>query len=94
MLKTGVLKWNHIVQGDSATGSGRLRMGAVVDKLAQAAAGKLPVTLVLDDPCGNSYVQNLCAPEPDPALKVTRYERTFEQNELLGLNDMRTENYS
>ncbi|XP_037518365.1 zinc finger protein ZPR1 [Rhipicephalus sanguineus] len=85
---------NPFFQGDSATGSGRLRMGAVVDKLAQAAAGKLPVTLVLDDPCGNSYVQNLCAPEPDPALKVTRYERTFEQNELLGLNDMRTENYS
>ncbi|KAL3217412.1 hypothetical protein MRX96_032414 [Rhipicephalus microplus] len=82
-----------VTQGDSATGSGRLRMGAVVEKLTQAAAGKLPVTLVLDDPCGNSYVQNLCAPEPDPALKVTQYERTFEQNELLGLNDMRTENY-
>lgn len=84
---------NPFFQGDSATGSGRLRMGAVVEKLTQAAAGKLPVTLVLDDPCGNSYVQNLCAPEPDPALKVTQYERTFEQNELLGLNDMRTENY-
>lgn len=85
---------NPFFQGDSATGPGRLRMAVVVDKLAQAAAGRLPITLVLDDPAGNSYVQNLCAPEPDPALTVTQYERTFEQNELLGLNDMKTENYS
>lgn len=85
---------NPFFQGDSATEPGRLRMAVVVDKLAQAAAGRLPITLVLDDPAGNSYVQNLCAPEPDPALTVTQYERTFEQNELLGLNDMKTENYS
>lgn len=85
---------NPFFQGDSASGAGGLRMGAVVDRLAQAAAGQLPVTLVLDDPCGNSYVQNLCAPDPDPALSVTHYERTYEQNELLGLNDIKTENYN
>lgn len=85
---------NPFFQGDSASKSGRLRMGAVVDRLAQAAAGQLPVTLVLDDPCGNSYVQNLCAPDPDPALSVTHYERTYEQNEQLGLNDIKTENYN
>lgn len=85
---------NPFFQGDSASGAGCLRMGAVVDRLAQAAAGQLPVTLVLDDPCGNSYVQNLCAPDPDPALSVTHYERTYEQNELLGLNDIKTENYN
>lgn len=85
---------NPFFQGDSADGAGRLRMGAVVDRLAQAAAGQLPITLVLDDPCGNSYVQSLCAPDPDPALTVTHYERTFEQNEQLGLNDIKTENYN
>lgn len=85
---------NPFFQGDSASGAGHLRMGAVVDRLAQAAAGQLPITLVLDDPCGNSYVQNLCAPDPDPALSVTHYERTYEQNELLGLNDIKTENYN
>lgn len=26
-------------------------------------------------------------------MKVEHYERNFEQNELLGLNDMNTENY-
>ena len=33
------------------------------------------------------------APEPDPELKVIRYKRNYEQNEILGLNDMKTENY-
>jgi zinc finger protein len=33
------------------------------------------------------------APEDDPNMKVEHYERTYEQNELLGLNDMKTENY-
>lgn len=37
--------------------------------------------------------QNVYAPEEDPELSVQRYERSFEQNEELGLNDMRTEGY-
>lgn len=37
--------------------------------------------------------QNMYAPEEDPELRVQRYERTFEQNEELGLNDMKTEGY-
>jgi len=39
-------------------------------------------------------LQNIFAPEEDPEMKVEQYERTFEQNEYLGLNDMKTENYS
>ena len=37
---------------------------------------------------------SLTAPEPDPQLQEVIYERTWEQNEELGLNDMKTENYS
>ena len=33
------------------------------------------------------------APDPDPNMQITHYERDFDQNELLGLNDMNTENY-
>ncbi|CAN7984590.1 unnamed protein product [Ixodes hexagonus] len=84
---------NPFFQGDSAPEGRRLRMGTVVDRLGKAASGELPVTLVLDDPCGNSHVQSLCAPDPDPALMVERYRRSFEQDEALGLNDIRTENY-
>lgn len=50
-------------------------------------------TFILDDPLGNSFVQNLYAPDPDPNMSVEEYERTFEMNETLGLNDMVTEDY-
>ena len=50
-------------------------------------------TLILDDPAGNSYVQNVYAPDDDPELTIENYERTFEQNDELGLNDMKTEGY-
>ncbi|KAA1470344.1 zf-ZPR1-domain-containing protein [Dentipellis sp. KUC8613] len=52
-----------------------------------------PFTLILDDPLANSYLQNLYAPDPDPNMKVVMYERSWEQNEDLGLNDMKVENY-
>ncbi len=39
-------------------------------------------------------VQNVYAPDPDPCMEVENYKRSFEQNELLGLNDMKTENYT
>lgn len=37
--------------------------------------------------------QNVYAPEDDPEMRVERYDRTWEQNESLGLNDMKTEDY-
>ena len=45
-------------------------------------------TLVLDDPLSNCFIYNPSAPESDPQIEVTVYERTDEQNEDLGLNDM------
>ena len=39
------------------------------------------------------FFQNLYAPDPDPHLTVERYKRTWEQDEELGLNDIKTENY-
>jgi zinc finger protein len=52
-----------------------------------------PFTLILDDPLANSYVQNLYAPDPDPNMEIELYERTWEQNEELGVNDMKVEGY-
>ncbi|XP_024249520.1 zinc finger protein ZPR1 isoform X2 [Oncorhynchus tshawytscha] len=56
-------------------------------------AGEMDVHVVLDDPAGNSYLQNVYAPDPDPEMTTEKYTRTFEQNEDLGLNDMKTEGY-
>uniref|UniRef100_A0A672Z7G6 Zinc finger ZPR1-type domain-containing protein n=1 Tax=Sphaeramia orbicularis TaxID=375764 RepID=A0A672Z7G6_9TELE len=40
-----------------------------------------------------NYLQNVYAPEPDPEMTTEKYTRSFEQNEDLGLNDMKTEDY-
>ncbi len=62
-------------------------------KLQAMISGKETFTLTLDDPAGNSYLQNVWAPDPDPEMHVEEYQRSWEQNEELGLNDMKAENY-
>jgi zinc finger protein len=39
-------------------------------------------------------LQNIYAPDPDPNMTVESYDRTFEQNEELGLNDIKVEGYA
>lgn len=65
------------------------------DKLDDIISGKaMGSRIILDDPAGNSYLQNVYAPESDPEMEIEYYERTFDHNEELGLNDMKLENYS
>lgn len=59
----------------------------------QVKNAERPFTLILDDPLANSYVQNLYAPDPDPNMEVEMYDRSFDQNEELGLNDIKVEGY-
>ena len=80
--------------GDSDSVSKVGNMKKCIERLDLIQSGQmLNVTVILDDPSGNSYLQNVYAPEDDPNLTVKYYERSYEQNELLGLNDMKTENY-
>ncbi|KFV89060.1 Zinc finger protein ZPR1, partial [Fulmarus glacialis] len=81
---------NPFTLGDSSTPSKAEKLQEFIRKLHEVK-GKAKAHFIMDDPAGNSYLQNAYAPEEDPELKVERYERTFEQNEDLGLNDMRTE---
>lgn len=70
------------------------RMDDFFGQLDAAIAGDMPMTVVLDDPTGNSYVQSLNDDgTPDEAMRITRYTRSHDQNEELGLNDMKTEHY-
>ncbi|POS85946.1 hypothetical protein EPUL_004313, partial [Erysiphe pulchra] len=62
-------------------------------QLDEAIKGKRKFTVVLTDPLGSSYVQNLCLPHDDPHLKTEEYERTREEEDDLGLTDMKTEGY-
>ncbi|CEP08834.1 hypothetical protein [Parasitella parasitica] len=82
------------IEGDSGTESSKKTWTQFLDRLTLVADGKLmPVTLIIDDPLSNSYLQNLYAPDPDPEMTIEEYERDWETNEGLGLNDMKLENY-
>lgn len=64
------------------------------EKLDDIINGKtFGMHIILDDPAGNSYLQNVYAPEADPEMEIVYYERNFEHNEELGLNDMKLEDY-
>ncbi|NXE93592.1 ZPR1 protein, partial [Menura novaehollandiae] len=84
---------NPFTLGDSSTPSRTGKLQQFIGKLQEIIDGKTKAHFIMDDPAGNSYLQNVYAPEEDPALTVEHYERTFEQNEDLGLNDMKTEGY-
>lgn len=68
--------------GDSAEEHVRNKLNNIYEKLRSP----IGLTIIFDDPTGNSYIQN--------ADSIVQYERTHEQNEELGLNDMKTENYN
>jgi len=53
-----------------------------------------PFTVILDDPLADSYIQNPYAPERDEQIEEVEYERTYDQNEDLGLNDIKVDDYS
>ncbi|KAK2191627.1 hypothetical protein NP493_50g05108 [Ridgeia piscesae] len=94
-IKEQLESQNPFLIGDSSDQAICSRMKDFCSKLDKIAKGEmLDIHLILDDPAGNSYLQNPFAPDPDPNMEVTHYERNFEQNELLGLNDMKTENYT
>ena len=80
--------------GDSTTSEladDRRKYTTFLEGLKALMEIKEPFELILDDPLSNSYIQSLYAPDPDPQLEVEVYERTWDQNEELGLNDMRVE---
>ncbi|KAJ7760333.1 ZPR1 zinc-finger domain-containing protein [Mycena olivaceomarginata] len=79
--------------GDASDAEGRSTFEIFLGKLKEVKDAARPFTLILDDPLANSYVQNLYAPDPDPNMVIETYERTWAQDEELGLNDIKVEGY-
>jgi len=79
--------------GDGMAPDLQIKLDQFKAKFSRFQEVKDPFTLILDDPAGNSYLQNVYAPDDDPELTIEHYERTFEQNDDLGLNDMKVEGY-
>lgn len=92
-IKDLTVSKNPFVCGDSSTTDRVQKLGEFGDKIDKIIKGEMDVHVILDDPAGNSYLQNVYAPDPDPEMTVEKYTRSFEQNEELGLNDMKTEGY-
>lgn len=84
---------DHIFR-DSQDQESKDRLDKFLEKFDEIFKGNTKITLVLDDPAGNSYIQSLSDDDKlDDGLRITHYKRSFEQNDELGLNDMKTENY-
>ena len=76
--------------GDSMESNKKQAWDTFFAKMDQAITGDIPFTILMEDPLANSYVQNLHTPDADPKIKIEEYKRTVEEEEELGLADMRT----
>jgi len=89
-MKEQLTERNPLICGDSSSDQLKDRMQEFTEKMENVISGKtLGIHFILDDPAGNSYLQNIYAPEDDPEMEVVRYIRDFEQNDELGLNDLK-----
>ena len=61
------------------------------DLRAMRDGEKFGYTLIIDDPLSNSYIAGIG--DADDQIVTEEYERTEEQNEELGIADMKIENY-
>lgn len=73
---------------DSMDEESKARWTGFFDNLQSAIDGKKNFTVKMEDPLAGSYIQNVYAPDDDPNMTFEDFERTFQQNEDLGLNDM------
>ena len=80
-------------RGDSLAAEEKLKWDEFFGNMTKALEGKLEFTCVLEDPLAASYVQSYTAPDPDEQMTVEEYERTEEEEEHLGLRDIKTEGY-
>ncbi|ODA81005.1 hypothetical protein RJ55_03966 [Drechmeria coniospora] len=80
--------------GDSLATSEKSEWDAFFARLDEAIRGERPFTIILTDPFASSFVQPLVdPPAPDPKIQRESYVRTDEEEEELGLKDMKTEGY-
>jgi len=81
--------------GDSLATEERNRWNGFFDGLDSAIKGEREFTIILSDPLACSYVQSLAddPSKPDDQMTIEEYERTAEEEEDLGLADMKTEGY-
>ena len=76
--------------GDSMPSDQKTAWERFFTQLDKAIRAEYEYEILLEDPLANSYVQSFTAPEPDPQIRTEDYERTKEEEDDLGLADMKT----
>ena len=62
------------------------KVATIISSLSRmATGGELPFKIVVDDPAGNSFVENPNAPAKDIQMRTSYYRRSAEQDVSLGL---------
>ncbi|KAJ9138680.1 Zinc finger protein ZPR1 [Pleurostoma richardsiae] len=81
--------------GDSLSREERDKWTDFFAGLDAAVKGEREFTVVLTDPLASSYVQSLAddPSKPDAQMTVEEYQRTDEEEDELGLKDMKVEGY-
>ncbi|KAI3323850.1 zinc finger protein zpr1 [Xylariaceae sp. AK1471] len=80
--------------GDSLASNERETWNQFFDGLDVAIKGEKPFTIILSDPLASSYIQKTVDPDQDDRqMTIEDYTRTEEEEEDLGLKDMKTEGY-
>ncbi|KAF4764690.1 hypothetical protein N7455_009525 [Penicillium solitum] len=79
--------------GDSMVSSDKDKWQRFFSRLDQAISGELKFAITLQDPMASSYVQDLCSPAVDHQITTEDYTRSAEEEDDLGLTDMKTEGY-
>ncbi|KAM3508921.1 hypothetical protein MY10362_000891 [Beauveria mimosiformis] len=80
--------------GDSIVSSDRTQWDTFFEGIDAAIRGDKKFSVILTDPFASSFVQPLVdPPAPDPKITRTKYKRTMEEEEELGLGDMKVEGY-
>ncbi|KAF2149069.1 zf-ZPR1-domain-containing protein [Myriangium duriaei CBS 260.36] len=92
-LADGDAEEELVKAGDSMPAETKRSWDEFFSTLTDAIEGRKKFTVVITDPLASSYVQSLTAPEKDPKIEIEDYERTEEEEEDLGLKDIKTEGY-
>jgi zinc finger protein len=81
------LNFGSFVQGDAADRTERDQMQEFLDRLgALLLPESMPWELTLEDPLANVYIQHY--ETPDPQITTEDFERSWEDDEELGLHDI------
>ena len=79
--------------GDSIAPTEKTKWDEFFAKIEDALNLKFPFTIMLEDPLANSFVQ-LTDDDKDSQVVEEEYDRTEEEEEELGLKDMKVEGYA